>query len=318
MKKKQPVRMNRRKSGGSGGKRAALLLLVVIMLIGAALFLLERLTSREAPVPDKNAGTVEERHALPPRTAYDLHEQQPYTSAAVHPRKTPPPPKKGRPVHGAVAIIVDDMGASVQEAKSLLSIGVPLTFSLIPGLPKVKEVAEAAHAQGYQVMIHIPMEPAGYPEQRLETNGLLLSQSDDEIVRRVNGYLKAVPHAAGANNHMGSRFTEDEGKMRLVLNQLKANALFFVDSRTTPRSVGISLAHTLNLDAAGRNVFLDNVQEEGAIKKQLDELADLARRRGSAIGICHPRKSTIQALAAYLPTLRKEGITFVTAGELVR
>jgi polysaccharide deacetylase 2 family uncharacterized protein YibQ len=74
----------------------------------------------------------------------------------------------------------------------------------------------------------------------------------------------------------------------------------------------------MNLDSAGRNVFLDNIQEDSAIRKQLDELADLARRRGSAIGICHPRKSTIQALAAYLPLMQKEGITFVTAGELVR
>lgn len=317
MKKKQPVRTNRRKSGGTNGKKPFLPLLVVAILIASAFLFLEWLDKSGTTVPSATR-PAEERHTLPPRTTYELQEQRPYTSATIHPRHLPHPGVKKKVGHGSVAIIVDDMGTSLQEAKSLLAIGVPLTFSIIPGLPKVKEVAESAHSKGYQVMIHLPMEPKGYPEQRLETNGLLLSQGNDEIARRINGYLKAVPYAAGANNHMGSRFTEDEAKMRIVLNQLKANALFFVDSLTTPRSVGLSLAHTLNLDAAGRNVFLDNVQEDAAIKKQLDQLADLARRRGSAIGICHPRKSTIQALAAYLPAMQKEGITFVSAGELVR
>lgn len=316
MKKKQ-ARTNRRKTGGTGIKRPVLLLLVIAVLIASAFLFLEWLNTRETPAPREGRSTGE-RHTLPPRTAYEFQEQQPYTSAAVHPRQATPPRKKGKIGHGSVAIIVDDMGSSLHEAKSLLAIGVPLTFAIIPGLPKVREVAESAHARGYQVMIHIPMEPKGYPQQRLEAGGLLLSQSDDEIARRMNGYLKAIPYAAGANNHMGSRFTEDEGKMRVVLNQLKADALFFVDSRTTPRSVGLSLARAMNLDSAGRNVFLDNIQEDSAIRKQLDELADLARRRGSAIGICHPRKSTIQALAAYLPLMQKEGITFVTAGELVR
>jgi polysaccharide deacetylase 2 family uncharacterized protein YibQ len=316
MKKKQ-ARTNRRKTGGTGVKRPILLLLVIAVLIASAFLFLEWLNTRETPTT-KEVSSIGERHTLPPRTDYELQEQQPYTSAVVHPRQATPPRKRGKTGHGSVAIIIDDMGSSLQEAKSLLAIGVPLTFSIIPGLPKVREVAESAHARGYQVMIHIPMEPKGYPQQRLEASGLLLSQNEDEIARRMNGYLKAIPYAAGANNHMGSRFTEDEGKMRIVLNQLKANALFFVDSRTTPRSVGLSLARAMNLDSAGRNVFLDNIQEDSAIRKQLDELADLARRRGSAIGICHPRKSTIQALAAYLPLMQKEGITFVTAGELVR
>lgn len=315
--KKKHVRNNRLKPSGTGAKRPFLMLLVTALLIVSAFFLLEWLTTKEPPVPRKGK-QVEERHALPPRTTYEIQEQQPYTSAAVHPRQAHPQRKRHVTGHGTVAIIVDDMGSSLQEAKSLISIGVPLTFSIIPGLPKVREVAESAHAKGYQVMIHIPMEPKGYPGQRLESNGLLLSQSDEEIARRMAGYMKGVPYAAGANNHMGSRFTEEEGKMRVVINQLKANSLFFVDSRTTPGSVGLSLSRAMNLDSAGRNVFIDNIQDDSAIKKQLDELADLARRRGTAIGICHPRKSTIQALASYLPMMQKEGITFVSAGELVR
>jgi polysaccharide deacetylase 2 family uncharacterized protein YibQ len=217
-----------------------------------------------------------------------------------------------------VAIIIDDMGSSVAEAKELLAIKLPLTFSIIPGLAQVKGVAEAAHAAGYQVMLHIPMEPKGYPRQRMEQYGLLLSQSDEEIRSRLEGFLREVPFARGANNHMGSRFTEERQKMEPVLGFLKDKGLFFIDSKTSPRSVGSSLALEMGMETASRNVFLDNVREVEAIRAQLEQLAALARRKGAAIGICHPHRATIQALAETMPEMKKEGITFVYAGELVR
>ena len=219
---------------------------------------------------------------------------------------------------GTVAIIVDDMGSSMKEVDELMAIKLPLTFSIIPGLAKAKGVAQAAHGGGYQVMIHIPMEPQGYPRQRMEQNGLLLAQSDGEIEKRLNSFLQAVPYARGANNHMGSRFTEDKGKMETVLGFLKGKGLFFIDSRTTPRSVGNSLAREMGVETASRNVFIDNVQDVEAIKDQLEQLATMARRKGGAIGICHPHKATIQALTATMQELQRSGITFVYAADLVR
>ena len=164
----------------------------------------------------------------------------------------------------------------------------------------------------------MPMEPKDYPQRRLEKNGLLMTDSDDEINKQVNEYLRVIPYAVGANNHMGSRFTENEPKMQDVLQILKGRGLFFIDSVTTPHSVGLKLAREMGVKTAARNVFLDNVQDVAAIRKQIQQLARLAVKRGSAIGICHPHRATIQALAEELPVLQKAGIKFVYASELVR
>lgn len=129
---------------------------------------------------------------------------------------------------------------------------------------------------------------------------------------------KTVPYAVGANNHMGSRFTEDSEKMEAVLGVLKAKKLFFIDSMTTPHSVGLGVAREMGVRTAARNVFLDNTQDVAAIRKQIEQLAKVAEKRGSAIGICHPHKATIQALAAELPVLHRQGVRFVHASELVR
>ena len=298
------------------GKRPLITLFVVVILIALAFFLLEML-KRSAPViaPERPQQPAE-RYKIPVRTGQGAIEQQTYTTAAkplppVHPRKRVAAP-------GSVAVIVDDMGSSVQEVNELMAIKLPLTFSIIPGLAKGKEVAQAAHAHGYLVMIHIPMEPQGYPQQRMEQNGLLLSQNDAEIQRRFAGFIRAVPYAVGANNHMGSRFTEDKAKMGTVLGLLKGKGLFFIDSRTTPHSVGYELAREMGIESASRNVFIDNDQNIDAIKGQLEQLAEMARRKGAAIGICHPHKTTIIALTAMLPELRKSGINFVYARDLVR
>lgn len=305
-------RTNRRKP--ATGNRSRLLLVVVLISLCGALFLLEWLktTAEETTAPPPQVM----RHKMPARQSYVHPEFQPYTSAHVIDHKAV---RRKKPVSpGTIAIVIDDMGSSIHEATSLMSIGVPLTFSIIPGLQKARDVARLAHDRGYQVMMHIPMEPQGYPAQRLEANGLLLSQGSEEIARRVNGYFTQVPYADGANNHMGSKFSEDREKMAVVLNQLKARGLFYIDSMTTPQSVGLKLARSMEVDSAGRNVFLDNEKEVQAITSQLDQLAALARKKGSAIGICHPHQITIKALSAHLPRLKKEGITFVSAGELVR
>lgn len=304
---------NRRKKPAQ--KRPLIALLAVVILIVLAFLFLEML-KKSTPVRIAEKPVPAERHKMPERRAVVPIEQQPYTSAATSiPLKKPRKHAIGR---GTVAIIVDDMGSSTQEVNALTAIKIPLTFSIIPGLAKSREVAEAAHAKGFQVMLHIPMEPQGYPRQRMEQNGLLLSQSDADIQTRLSGFLEGVPYVIGANNHMGSRFTEDRSKMGTVLGFLKRKGLFFVDSRTTPHSVGYSLAREMGVETAARNVFLDNIQDIDAIRAQLDELMGLARKKGVAIGICHPHKTTMLALIATLPELRRQGINFVYVSELVK
>lgn len=285
----------------------------VIIMIAAMFFFLERLKSKYQKEPVLKSSANES----PVVQVTQEYSQKPYTTArSAIPRRS----ERSRPEHhtATLAVIVDDMGSSLNEARELLSINIPITFSIIPGLPKVKSVADAADAAGQEVMVHIPMEPLGYPRQRLESNGLLVSQSEDEISARTIALISAVPHAKGANNHMGSRFTEQEEKMLPVLKVLKGRGQYFIDSRTTPKSTGYAVAERLGVKAAARNVFLDNLQDVAAIKKQLYSAAEMSKRKGGVIAICHPHAATIAALKEAMPELQRSGITFVSAGELVR
>lgn len=219
---------------------------------------------------------------------------------------------------GRVAIIIDDLGRGAGQVRQLLKIGQPLTFAILPGEPHSSEVAGLAHAAGREVLLHLPMEPQGYPKINPGPDALLVAQSDAELRERLAGLLSRVPQATGINNHMGSRFTEDERGMATVMALLGERRLFFVDSVTTSGSIGRSAAAKAGVPYLRRDVFLDNVAEVPAITRQLRQLAAQAARHGSAVGIGHPHPQTLQALKNEIPRLAAGGVTFVTISELLK
>lgn len=217
-----------------------------------------------------------------------------------------------------VVIIIDDLGGSFKSARALMDLGHPITFSILPRLPHSKRIAEEAHLKGYEVLLHLPLEPHDYPEKNPGEGTIFTGMSGLEMKQRFLDDLEAVPYAIGVNNHMGSRLTEDREAMKAILEEAKRRNLFFVDSLTSGRSVALSVANELDLPALRRQVFLDNVAEKGYIKGQIFRLAQEAIDQGSAIGIGHPYKATIEALKETLPELERQGIRLVKASELVK
>jgi polysaccharide deacetylase 2 family uncharacterized protein YibQ len=236
-----------------------------------------------------------------------------YLPAPVPPKAVTVPVGKA----GRVAIIVDDLGRGLKQAKQLLAIRQLVTFAILPIETHAAEVARLAHAAGREVILHTPMEPQGFPVVDPGDDALLVGYSDDELRQRMNALLARVPHAAGINNHMGSRFTEDERVMGVVMAVLRERRLFFVDSLTSSQSVGTTTAGRAGVPILRRDVFLDNVAEVEPIARELRRLADKARRNGGAVGICHPYPETLRALELELPKLAAQGIRFVKVSELL-
>ena len=224
------------------------------------------------------------------------------------PKLKPPPLIPPRP---RIAIVVDDLGSNKRTAEELLRLHIPLTFSILPSQSSSRRIAHKAHAQGREIILHLPMEPRGYPLKDPGKGALLVSMDERELLRQLRKDLKAVPFITGVNNHMGSRFMEHEEKVRLVLSELKQKKLFFLDSRTTSKSKGYQIAQELGLRADKRDLFLDNKSDVGYTKLQLGQLIRIAREHGTAIGICHPYPSTITALKEMIPRIHAEGIQIV-------
>ncbi|MBE3577051.1 MAG: divergent polysaccharide deacetylase family protein [Limnochordales bacterium] len=215
-----------------------------------------------------------------------------------------------------LAVVIDDWGYDRPGARQILSLRVPLTAAVLPFAPLTREQAEAARQAGFEVILHMPMEPfdASIP---LAAEALRTGMSEETVKELVRQALRAVPQAVGISNHQGSRATSDARVMRAVLEVVKQEGLFFLDSRTSSRSVALAVARQLGVPAAANRLFIDNDDDVAAIEARLWEAAELARREGHAIVIGHVYSSTAIALARTLPELQKAGIELVTVSSLI-
>lgn len=225
----------------------------------------------------------------------------------------PPPVRKPR-----LAIIMDDLGRSLSTPRTLVKLDLHVTMAILPGEPLASEVAALAHREQQEAMLHLPMEPHDYPQINPGDDALLLGQGPSEVRSRLMQMLANVPTVVGANNHMGSRFTEYPDGMEIVMAVMREQGLFFVDSRTSSRSVAAKVAQQAGVPVALRDVFLDNVSEVDAIRTQIRKLLRLAKRQGHAVGICHPYPETLEALRQEQAALKDGGVELVFASQLVQ
>jgi polysaccharide deacetylase 2 family uncharacterized protein YibQ len=215
-----------------------------------------------------------------------------------------------------LAIIIDDLGYDSKMASSFIELDLPLSFSVLPSAPFTKRIVRRANKEQCELILHLPMEPKNFPSVDPGPGALFLSMNEDEIRQILDQDLNEVMGVQGVNNHMGSSFTEDQDRMLIILEDLKKRGLFFVDSRTTAGSVGFGLAKKIGLPTASRSVFLDNDLSHKAIRIQIERLLSIARKSGTAIGIGHPHKETLEVLVEYCSKIKTE-FRVVPVSELV-
>ncbi len=214
-------------------------------------------------------------------------------------------------LHPKVAIVIDDLGGENKVSHELLRLDLPVTFSILPFAPYSKKLAGEAHRKGREVILHLPMEPHGYPQVRPGEGVLLEEMNEANLLRQLSEDIEAVPYIDGVSNHMGSRLMEDPEKIKIVFSELKRRGLFFLDSRTTPQSMGLQVAQSVGLKATERSIFIDNSPADEDIKQQLERLIQLSFSKGKAIAIGHPHLSTIKSLKEMIPKMREMGIEIV-------
>jgi polysaccharide deacetylase 2 family uncharacterized protein YibQ len=292
-------------------------ILAAIPIAGlAAFFLWQWLNGGETPREALEEPRVVAGKGAPPPQPAASAEGKPEPAAAGEtplPRVQARRPRKS--TGGDIVLIIDDLGFEGQPLERIMSLDPNVNCAILPNGARASEFAQALHERGFEILVHLPMQPRG--REVPGRNAILTSMSDEEIARTTLENIAAVPHARGVNNHMGSLATTDRRVMTSVLQALPAG-MYFIDSRTTGRTVAADVARELNVRTATRHVFLDDVASERAVRHQLEELAATAEKRGVAIGIGHPYPVTMRVLARELPELKARGFRFVRASEVVR
>ncbi|MFC1807916.1 divergent polysaccharide deacetylase family protein [Candidatus Omnitrophota bacterium] len=216
-----------------------------------------------------------------------------------------------------VAIVVDDWGYNINNIELMRTIDVNLTISILPNLPHSKWIARnQKFFKGIrEIILHMPMEPEN-ENLSLESNTLLTAMDKEEVTSLLNEAIDSLPYASGISNHMGSEATKDAKLMSSVMEVLQERKLYFLDSIAVPKTACEKIAKNFEVKFAQRDVFLDNIDDEGYITSQFDKLIEKARKNGSAIGIGHDRHTTLVVLKKKTDELKNSDIEFVFVSDL--
>ena len=212
-----------------------------------------------------------------------------------------------------IALIVDDLGYNVAKVENLLQLKQPITLALIPNTPHAKKIAKTIEKEGYELMLHIPMETVGSHSWE---HGLTDAMERNQFDKALTSMIHSFPTAKGINNHGGSLLTQKREKMDWVMEALVNEELYFVDSRTIASSVAAEAADEAGLGLLSRDVFLDNERSYASIEREMQKLQRIALKRGSAIGIAHPYHETLAVLEDMMPKMVSEGFEFVFISEI--
>jgi polysaccharide deacetylase 2 family uncharacterized protein YibQ len=241
-------------------------------------------------------------------------KRPPFEEARPHPRTALPPraalqPKELGKQKGTsvprVAILIDDMGYDLSLDDAFMRLEAPLSFAFLPSAPYTDCLATKASKMGRDVLVHLPLEPAS-GDVDPGPGVLCLTMDFEHMLQILRKDLDSVPGATGVNNHMGSKFTGDRKAMELLLGEIKRRGMFFVDSRTSQKSLGYDTARSMGIPAMERTVFLDHSLEPSAISAQIHRLVEISRVKGHALAIGHPQAHTLEVLYEELPRIQKE------------
>lgn len=219
-----------------------------------------------------------------------------------------------------IAIVIDDFGNGMTGTAEMMKLPFPFTVAVMPFMPTTKADAETAHKLGHDVIVHMPMEPNRGKKEWLGPGAITTDLNDAEIRKRVEAAIDNVPFAVGMNNHMGSKVTADERVMRIVLQVCKERGLFFLDSRTTFKTVIPKIAAEVDVPLVSNDVFLDDVYSVAHISKQIGMLRKHLEEHEKCIAIGHvgpSGKKTAAVLLSSTPSLRENAV-IVKLSELVR
>jgi polysaccharide deacetylase 2 family uncharacterized protein YibQ len=223
-----------------------------------------------------------------------------------------------------LAVVLDDVGYSMSLAMRVISLDLPLTLAVIPGVRYSGAIAAELDKRGIPYLAHIPMQAVGDPDGRAGHVGLKndyaigVGMTEPAMRETLIPLIDSLPGAYGASNHRGSKVTSDPDMMKIFMSLLKERDLFFLDSHTTANTVAYETARAEGLRTAKNSFFIDHEGDAERISAAFDRALGVVTKAGSAVAICHMRLETIKFLEELKrKDMKAAGVNLVTLTQLM-
>ncbi|UTC64050.1 divergent polysaccharide deacetylase family protein [Treponema sp. OMZ 788] len=269
----------------------------------------EKEAAKNQPRKDEKQAPIDrpKKPENPPITEKPKPQEKEEDAAAYPIQDLPELPSKGK-----LIFVFDDAGHNLEQLQHFLNLPFPCTIAVLPKLPNSKEAARRIRAAGKELILHQPMQALN-PNIDPGPGAVKPGMSREEIKTIVASNVEEIGPIAGMNNHEGSLITSDETAMEAVLELCKEKNIYFLDSRTSSKSVVPRTAKKLNMNIWERAVFLDNKRDKAYMKKRIIDGLEIASQKGEAIMIGHVVTVDLAILLKEMYSdLTREGYKFST------
>jgi uncharacterized protein len=210
-----------------------------------------------------------------------------------------------------VSIVVGGLGVgAAKTTEAIMKLPPAVTLAFTPYGSDPGKLAERARAQRHEILLQVPMEPFDYPDNDPGPQTLLTTLSPEQNLDRLHWHLSRFQGYAGIANFMGARFVVADAVMQPILRETAKRGLGYLDDGT-PRSVAASLAVGQGMPFAKADIAIDAVPTAVEIDRALAKLENLARERGTAVGIASALPISIERIGVWTKALESHGIMLV-------
>ncbi len=211
-----------------------------------------------------------------------------------------------------VSIVVGGLGVgAAKTTEAIMKLPPAVTLAFTPYGSDPGKLAERARAQRHEILLQVPMEPFDYPDNDPGPQTLLTTLGADQNLDRLYWHLSRFQGYAGIANFMGARFVAADSVMQPIIREAARRGLGYLDDGSAPRSVAAALAASQAMPFARADISIDAVPTAAEIDRALAKLEELAKERGTAVGIASALPISIERIGVWVKTLESHGIMLV-------
>jgi polysaccharide deacetylase 2 family uncharacterized protein YibQ len=230
----------------------------------------------------------------------------------------------GRPFNNAdersrIALVVTHLGLSPQQTQQAITeLPASVTLGFAPYARSLADWVQQARDNGHEVLLGLPMEPSDYPRNDPGPNGLMLANTAEENIERLNWILSRATGYVGVFNFMGSRFSVEKNALKPILQQLKNRGLLMLDTRASAFSVMAPTAQEVGLAYTIVDIAPDAKPNRGYIDRQLAKLTELASKNKHAVAIVRPFPITMLRLKRWIRRLDAKEVVLAPLSSVIK